>query len=253
MKPCHPLALLTFGLYGEVLPNQDGAPIRIVVPWKYGFKSCKSIVRIRFTEKQPTTTWNTDGAQRVRLLLQRESERRSSALEPGHGAPHRRVLQAPDAHVQRLRRPGRLAVHGNGFEEVLLKTQPENAEYRKIAVTSQTRRRSWPAWFPLGRLAWKAYSDMLGANPIEVITHSTGDWTLIFLMLTLGDHPAAPAHRPAVAHPLPAHARPVRLLLCLPALHHLHLAGQVFRRARHGEGRRTSGRSSPSASPPSCC
>jgi sulfoxide reductase catalytic subunit YedY len=54
----HPLALLSVGLYGEILPNQNGAPIRLVVPWKYGFKSIKSIVRIRFLEKQPTTTWN---------------------------------------------------------------------------------------------------------------------------------------------------------------------------------------------------
>jgi sulfoxide reductase catalytic subunit YedY len=54
----HPLALLCFGMYGEVLPNQDGAPLRIVVPWKYGFKSAKAIVRIRFTDKQPNTTWN---------------------------------------------------------------------------------------------------------------------------------------------------------------------------------------------------
>ena len=54
----HPLTLLTFGLYGEVLPNQNGAPVRIVVPWKYGFKSAKSIVKIRFVEKQPSTAWN---------------------------------------------------------------------------------------------------------------------------------------------------------------------------------------------------
>jgi methionine sulfoxide reductase catalytic subunit len=54
----HPLALLTFGLYGEVLPNQDGAPVRIVVPWKYGFKSAKSIVAVRFMDKAPATTWN---------------------------------------------------------------------------------------------------------------------------------------------------------------------------------------------------
>lgn len=54
----HPLALLCFGMYGESLPNQDGAPLRIVVPWKYGFKSAKAIVRIRFTESQPMTTWN---------------------------------------------------------------------------------------------------------------------------------------------------------------------------------------------------
>jgi sulfoxide reductase catalytic subunit YedY len=54
----HPLTLLCFGMYGEVLPNQDGAPLRIVVPWKYGFKSAKAIVRIRFVEKQPLNTWN---------------------------------------------------------------------------------------------------------------------------------------------------------------------------------------------------
>ncbi len=55
----HPLALLTMGLYGQVLPNQNGAPIRIVVPWKYGFKSAKSIVRIRLVDREPKTAWNT--------------------------------------------------------------------------------------------------------------------------------------------------------------------------------------------------
>jgi len=54
----HPLTLLTFGMYGEVLPKQNGAPTRLVVPWKYGFKSSKSLVRIRFTDKQPQTAWN---------------------------------------------------------------------------------------------------------------------------------------------------------------------------------------------------
>ncbi len=58
----HPLTLLAFGMYGEVLPNQSGAPVRLVVPWKYGFKSAKSIVKIRFTEKQPLTAWNKAAA-----------------------------------------------------------------------------------------------------------------------------------------------------------------------------------------------
>jgi len=53
----NPLTLLTFGLYGEVLPKQNGAPVRVVVPWKYGFKSAKSIVKIRFTEEMPITSW----------------------------------------------------------------------------------------------------------------------------------------------------------------------------------------------------
>lgn len=54
----HPLTLLAFGMYGELLPNQNGAPMRLVVPWKYGFKSAKSIVKIRFVEKEPPTAWN---------------------------------------------------------------------------------------------------------------------------------------------------------------------------------------------------
>ena len=57
----HPLALLSFGMYGEVLPNQNGAPLRLVVPWKYGFKSIKGIVKIRFTEEQPQSAWNLSG------------------------------------------------------------------------------------------------------------------------------------------------------------------------------------------------
>jgi len=59
----HPLTILAVGLYGEVLPNQNGAPLRLVVPWKYGFKSIKSIVRIRLVESQPHTAWNDSAPQ----------------------------------------------------------------------------------------------------------------------------------------------------------------------------------------------
>jgi sulfoxide reductase catalytic subunit YedY len=55
----HPLSILAVGMYGRVLPNQNGAPLRLVVPWKYGFKSIKSIVRISLVESQPSTTWKT--------------------------------------------------------------------------------------------------------------------------------------------------------------------------------------------------
>jgi sulfoxide reductase catalytic subunit YedY len=54
----HPLTLLCVGMYGETLPNQDGAPVRMVVPWKYGYKSIKSLIKIRFQQKEPPTTWN---------------------------------------------------------------------------------------------------------------------------------------------------------------------------------------------------
>ena len=59
----HPLTLLSFGMYGEVLPNQNGAPVRLVVPWKYGFKSAKSLVKIRFVEKQPVNSWGRSAPQ----------------------------------------------------------------------------------------------------------------------------------------------------------------------------------------------
>jgi sulfoxide reductase catalytic subunit YedY len=59
----HPLTLMALGMYGEVLPNQNGAPVRLVVPWKYGFKSAKSIVKIRLVEKQPPTAWVKAAAQ----------------------------------------------------------------------------------------------------------------------------------------------------------------------------------------------
>jgi sulfoxide reductase catalytic subunit YedY len=59
----HPLTLLAVGVYGRVLPNQNGAPLRLVVPWKYGFKSIKSIVRMRFVEQQPPTSWNIANAR----------------------------------------------------------------------------------------------------------------------------------------------------------------------------------------------
>jgi sulfoxide reductase catalytic subunit YedY len=59
----HPLALLCVGMYGETLPNQDGAPVRMVIPWKYGFKSIKSLVKIKFVKNQPPTTWNITNAR----------------------------------------------------------------------------------------------------------------------------------------------------------------------------------------------
>jgi len=59
----HPLTILTVGLYGEVVPNQNGAPLRLAVPWKYGFKHIKSIVKIKFTERQPLNTWQESAPQ----------------------------------------------------------------------------------------------------------------------------------------------------------------------------------------------
>jgi len=84
----HPLALLTFGMYGEVLPNQNGAPLRVVLPWKYGFKSAKSLVRIRFVEKQPRSSWEQAAAQEYGFY---------SNVNPN--VPHPRWSQASERRI----------------------------------------------------------------------------------------------------------------------------------------------------------
>ena len=92
----HPLTLMATGLYGMDLPNQDGAPLRLIVPWKYGFKGIKSIVKIEFVEKMPLNTWHRTASERVRLLREREPARRPSPLEPGAGAaPRASCASAP--------------------------------------------------------------------------------------------------------------------------------------------------------------
>ena len=109
----HPLTLLAFGLYGEVLPNQNGAPVRVVVPWKYGFKSAKSIVKIRFVDKQPPTSWNTPRRTNTASTptSTRTSTIRAGARPPsGASAKAAFLRQAQDADVQWLRRSGRAAL-----------------------------------------------------------------------------------------------------------------------------------------------
>ena len=96
-RPCIRSTLMVVGLYGKVLPNQNGAPLRLVVPWKYGFKGIKAIVSIKFVERMPAHHLGGLGPHRVRLLRQRQSGRRSSALEPGHRAAHRRRASSPRA------------------------------------------------------------------------------------------------------------------------------------------------------------
>ncbi len=87
----HPLTLLAVGLYGETLPNQNGAPVRLVVPWKYGFKSIKSIVRIRLQEKQPRTAWNDSNAEEYGFY---------SNVNPKHDHP--RWSQASERRIGEL-------------------------------------------------------------------------------------------------------------------------------------------------------
>ncbi len=97
----HPLTLLTVGMYGHVLPNQNGAPIRVVVPWKYGFKSAKSIVRIRLTADEPKTAWNKQAPQEYGFY---------SNVNPT--VDHPRWSQASERRIGEFRRRDTLMFNG---------------------------------------------------------------------------------------------------------------------------------------------
>jgi len=101
----HPLTLLTFGLYGQVLPNQNGAPVRVVVPWKYGFKSAKSLVRIRLVADEPKTTWNRAAANEYGFY---------SNVNPNKDHP--RWSQATERRIGEFRR--RKTLMFNGYDQV---------------------------------------------------------------------------------------------------------------------------------------
>jgi methionine sulfoxide reductase catalytic subunit len=101
----HPLTILAVGLYGESLPNQDGAPIRLVVPWKYGYKSAKSLVKIRLVDKEPPTTWNLAAPNEYGFY---------SNVNPH--VDHPRWSQAKERRLGELFRRDTLMF--NGYEEV---------------------------------------------------------------------------------------------------------------------------------------
>jgi sulfoxide reductase catalytic subunit YedY len=107
----HPLALLTVGLYGQVLPNQNGAPVRIVVPWKYGFKSAKSIVQIRLVDKEPKTAWNTAAPQEYGFY---------SNVNPT--VDHPRWSQATERRIGEFRRRKTLMLNGYADQVLSLYT-----------------------------------------------------------------------------------------------------------------------------------
>ena len=100
----HPLTMMAVGMYGRVLPNQNGAPLRLVVPWKYGFKGIKSIVRISLTEKQPPTTWNRSNAGEYGFFANVNPE-----------VAHPRWSQASERRIGELRR--RPTLPFNGYAE----------------------------------------------------------------------------------------------------------------------------------------
>lgn len=105
----HPLSLLAVGLYGEILPKQNGAPLRVVVPWKYGFKSAKSIVRIRFVEEQPETSWHRAAPREYGFY---------SNVNPE--VDHPRWSQAQERRLGEIRKRPTLPFNGYGDEVAAL-------------------------------------------------------------------------------------------------------------------------------------
>ncbi|MCB5195134.1 protein-methionine-sulfoxide reductase catalytic subunit MsrP [Deefgea salmonis] len=99
----HPLTILAVGLYGEVLPNQNGAPVRLVVPWKYGFKSIKSVVGIRLQEQQPTTSWQQSAPNEYGFY---------SNVNPD--VPHPRWSQAKERRIGEFLKRDTLPFNGYG-------------------------------------------------------------------------------------------------------------------------------------------
>jgi sulfoxide reductase catalytic subunit YedY len=97
----HPLSILAVGMYGKVLPNQNGAPIRLVVPWKYGFKSIKSIVRMRLQDAQPPTSWNAQAPREYGFY---------SNVNPA--VDHPRWSQARERRIGELRKRDTLLFNG---------------------------------------------------------------------------------------------------------------------------------------------
>ena len=99
----NPLAIFVVGLYGKMLPNQNGAPLRHVIPWKYGFKGAKSIVKITFTEKQPATTWNIAASNEYGFYANVNPE-----------VDHPRWSQAKERRIGEFRRRSTLMFNGYG-------------------------------------------------------------------------------------------------------------------------------------------
>ena len=154
----HPLTILATGLYGKELPKQDGAPIRLVVPWKYGFKNIKSIVKITLTDKEPPTTWNLAASNEYGFY---------SNVNPAVNHPRwsqakeRRIGElrfARHAAVQWLRRSSRVIVRRDGPQEILLMN---DVRFYKALIWVN-------ALVPLALLGYDGVRGQLGANPDRV-------------------------------------------------------------------------------------
>ncbi len=209
----HPLTILAVGLYGRELPAQNGAPLRLVVPWKYGFKGIKSIVKISLVATTAADHLEPSAPQRVRLLFQRESRRRPPSVEPGDRAADRRIRPPADAPIQRIRLAGGPSVRRHGFAGQLLmavRLSKDDVEFSKRLVLVN-------AFVPLALLCWDLWSGRAGANPLEYATHVTGMLALVFVVLSLT---VTPLRRVTKLQWLAQHRRAIGVVAyCYAVLH----------------------------------
>ena len=192
----HPLTILAAGLYGRELPAQNGAPLRLVVPWKYGFKGIKSIVKITLTADRPPSTWNAQAPSEYGFF---------SNVNPN--VPHPRWSQATeqrigesgpaaDAAVQRVRRAGRPPLRRHGPAGQLSEPAARNIRRHEEAALLKVDRFTKSVVLlnctvPVALLGWDAWGGRLGANPVNFAIRTTGILSLIFLVLSLAVTPAS--------------------------------------------------------------
>ena len=168
----HPLTLLAFGLYGEVLPNQNGAPLRLVVPWKYGFKSAKSIVKIRFVERSRAPAWVKAAAQEYGFYSNVnpnvDHPRWSQATERRIGEDGLFQKKRPTLMFNGYEAPSRPALRRHGPQEIFL----------TVARSPLLHPAAKPLLFaacllPCVWLFYAAAANQLGANPAEALIRLT--------------------------------------------------------------------------------
>ena len=173
------LTLLVTGIYGKPLPPQEGAPIRLVVPWKYGFKSIKAIVKIDLVEEMPVSFWMTNSPNEYGFY---------SNVNPD--VPHPRWSQDSERRLGELKRPtcgltatetGGVYLRGNGPQKELLDAAPGAVFDILVHIV---------ILLPLILIVWDAAHGLLGANPIREIQLRTGRTALALLVLSLAGTPA---------------------------------------------------------------
>ena len=176
----HPLTTVVTGLYNKKLPNQNGAPLRIFLPWKYGFKSAKAIVKIKLVEKMPTSSWMRASPREYGFY---------SNVNPN--VDHPRWSQATERVIGNdIFAPRVETLMFNGYGDEVANLYSWDG-FKKIFLMEKYFKPSvfFLSLIPFLIIIYKIFFNQLGPEPVKEITHHTGEWTLIFICLTLAMSP----------------------------------------------------------------